>query len=96
MKVCYLRLKNFQSFGPTPIEVDLGRLTFVLGPNGSGKTAVLVALARLFSPVPAMRRVQPSDFHVPVGAEPERVDNEVWLAVDIEFEETADDDGAHQ
>lgn len=93
MKVRRLRLKNFQSFGPTPIEVELTRLSFVLGPNGSGKTAVLVALARLFSPIPAMRRVQVSDFHVPVGANPQEIDNQLWLEVDIEFEETADDDG---
>lgn len=93
MKVCSLRLRNFQSFGPTPTEVELSRLSFVLGPNGSGKTAVLVALARLFSPLPAMRRVQLSDFHAPAGADPQQVDNELWLEVDIEFEETADDDG---
>jgi putative ATP-dependent endonuclease of OLD family len=94
MKVCQLRLKNFQSFGPTPSQVELSRLTFVLGPNGSGKTAVLVALARLFSPVPTVRRVQASDFHVPASANraPER---ELWLEVDIEFEETADDAGDH-
>jgi putative ATP-dependent endonuclease of the OLD family len=95
MKVCHLRLMNFQSFGPTPTEIELSRLTFVLGPNGSGKTAVLVALARLFSPVPTTRRVQPSDFHVPVGVDPETADKELWLEVDIEFEETADDDGDH-
>lgn len=93
MKLCRLRLKNFQSFGPTPTEIELGRLTFVLGPNGSGKTAVLQAMARLFSPVPSMRRLQPSDFHVPFGTAPEDVDNELWLEADIEFEETADDDG---
>lgn len=95
MKVCHLRLKNFQSFGPTPTDVELSRLTFILGPNGSGKTAVLVGLARLFSPVPSMRRVQASDFHVPMGSDPEQVDNELWLEVDIEFEESADDDGDH-
>lgn len=95
MKVCHLRLKNFQSFGLRPTEIDLSRLTFVLGPNGSGKTAVLVALARLFSPVPAMRRVQPSDFHVPLASNSEQSDKELWLEVDIEFEETAEAGGEH-
>lgn len=93
MKLCHLRLRNFQSFGPTPTEIDLSRLTFVLGPNGSGKTAVLQALARLFSPVPSMRRVQSSDFHVAFGTAPEDVDNELWLEADIEFEEAADEEG---
>ncbi|MFW6865873.1 ATP-dependent nuclease [Nocardioides sp. CPCC 206347] len=93
MKLCHMRLKNFQSFGPTPTDIELSRLTFVLGPNGSGKTAVLQALARLFSPVPSMRRVQPSDFHIPFGTAPEDVDNELWLEADIEFEETADEKG---
>jgi len=92
MRVSPLRLKNFQSFGPTPTEISLSKLTFILGPNGAGKTAVLVALARLFSPVQALRRVQPEDFHLPAGGDPEPADNELWLEVDIEFEEAADEE----
>lgn len=92
MKVRQLRLKNFQSFGPTPTAISLSDLTFILGPNGSGKTAVLVALARLFSPVPALRRVQPNDFHVPAGTTADLAGAELWIEVDIEFEETADDE----
>jgi putative ATP-dependent endonuclease of OLD family len=95
MRMCHLRLKNFQSFGPTPTEIELNQLTFILGPNGAGKTAALVALARLFSPVPTLRRVQPEDFHVPVGGDLELADPELWLEVDIEFEEAADDDESH-
>ncbi|MCK7676818.1 AAA family ATPase [Corynebacterium sp. CCM 9186] len=95
MKVSRLRLKNFQSFGPKPTEVDLSRITFLLGPNGSGKTAVLLALARLFSPVQAMRRIQLSDFHAPFESNFVEADNELWLEVDIEFEEAADGDQYH-
>lgn len=95
MKMCQLRLKNFQSFGPIPTEIELSNLTFILGPNGAGKTAALVALARLFSPLPALRRVQPEDFHVPTSVDPDRVDNELWIEVDIEFEEAADEDKSH-
>lgn len=65
----------------------------MLGPNGSGKTAVLQALARLFSPVPSLRRVQSADFHMPFGTAPEDVDDELWLEADIEFEEAADEGG---
>lgn len=92
MRVRQLRLKNFQSFGPVPTEVSLSQLTFILGPNGAGKTAVLVALARLFSPVRALRGVQPEDFHVPAGGILDLVDNELWLEVDVEFEEAADEE----
>lgn len=96
MRLCRLRLKNFQSFGPVPTEIDLSRLTFILGPNGAGKTAVLVALARLFSPVQSLRRVHSEDFHVPVvGGDGETADNELWLEVDIEFEEAADEEEPH-
>lgn len=49
-------------------------------------------MARLFSPVQALRRVQPEDFHVPTGGDPEAADNELWLEVDIEFEEAADEE----
>jgi putative ATP-dependent endonuclease of OLD family len=94
MRLCQLRLKDFQSFGSSPTVIELSQLTFVLGPNGAGKTAALVALARLFSPVHSLRRVQPEDFHVPAGSVPEP-SSELWLEVDIEFEEAADDEQAH-
>ncbi|MDR6938687.1 AAA family ATPase [Arcanobacterium hippocoleae] len=87
MRIRTLRLKNFQSFGPDPIEIKLNQLTFLLGPNGAGKTVALVALARLFSPSPALRRVQLEDFHVPTSVGRDLVDNELWIEVDIEFEE---------
>lgn len=95
MRISQLRLRNFQSFGPALTEMELSELTFVLGPNGVGKTAALVALARLFSPLPSLRRVPPEDFHVPGGSDPELDDNELWIEVDIEFEEAADDDKSH-
>lgn len=96
MRLCRLRLNNFQSFGPIPTEIELSRLTFILGPNGAGKTAVLVALARLFSPVQSLRRVHSEDFHVPaVEGNGEHADNELWLEVDIEFEEAANEDEPH-
>ncbi len=95
MRMCQLRLKNFQSFGPLPTEIGLNELTFLLGPNGAGKTAALLALARLFSPVPAMRRVQVEDFHVPLGGATDVVENLLWIEVDIEFEEAAAVTGSH-
>lgn len=95
MRIATLRLSSFKSFGPEPTTVNLGELTYVLGPNGSGKTAVLEALSRLFSPVASQRRVQAEDFHVPVERGVGEVGLEqptLWLEVDIEFPEAADDD----
>lgn len=94
MRMRTLRLKDFQSFGQDPTEIELSQLTFILGPNGAGKTAALVALARLFSPVASLRRIQVEDFHVPAGDD-EPAATELWLEVDIEFEEAADEDEAH-
>lgn len=64
MKLAWLRISNFQSFGPSPTTVTFEEMTFLLGPNGSGKTAVLQALARMFGFDPSLRRIRSSDFHV--------------------------------
>jgi putative ATP-dependent endonuclease of the OLD family len=95
MKIEKVRLCNFQSFGPTPTTIDLEEITYVLGPNGSGKTAALEALSRLFSPLQVQRRVQPEDFHVPMGRTPEDLAEEerkLWLEAEVSFPEAADDD----
>lgn len=95
MKVRQLRIKGFQSFGPEPKTIDLADITYVLGPNGSGKTAVLEALARLFSPLQAQRKIRVEDFHVPLDRGAGEVHSEqptLWLEVDVEFPEAADDD----
>ena len=97
MRVCRLRLKNFQSFGPEPTAIELDELTYVLGPNGAGKTAVLEALSRLFSPLLAQRKIRVEDFHVPVDRSASGVHAEqptLWLEVDIEFPE-ADSSDVH-
>jgi putative ATP-dependent endonuclease of OLD family len=94
VRITRLRLCNFQSFGPQATSVDLRSLTYVLGPNGSGKTAVLVALTRLFSPHLSQRQLQPEDFHVPSGRDSTEIpkpNSTLWLEVDIEFPEAADE-----
>jgi len=94
MKLVRLRLFNFRSFGPNFAELDLSDMTFMLGPNGTGKTAVLQALARMFSIDPRQRRVQRSDFHVSVDEAPEDTPEkrELWIEADFEFPELVDDD----
>ncbi len=89
MKLKRLRLSNFRCFGPKATEVAFDDTTFILGPNGSGKTAVLQALARMFSLDPLQRKIQASDFHVPIDEEPAdaSVPRELWLEADFEFPE---------
>ena len=60
-----IRLLNFQSFGSEKTELTLDEITYLIGPNGSGKTAVLQALCRLFAFDSSLRRIKRSDFHVP-------------------------------
>ena len=93
MRITTLRLSNFQCFGPTSTEVSLEGLTYVLGPNGSGKTAVLEALSRMFSPLPTQRRIRVEDFHVPTDKSATDVhagQPSLWLEADVEFPETGD------
>jgi putative ATP-dependent endonuclease of OLD family len=95
VRIATLRLSNFQSFGPEPAAIDLEGLTYVLGPNGSGKTTVLEALSRLFSPIAAQRKVRLEDFHVPADLSAIEVHARqptLWLEVDIEFPEAGDDE----
>jgi putative ATP-dependent endonuclease of the OLD family len=95
MRITTLRLSNFQSFGLEPTTIDLEELTYVLGPNGSGKTAVLEALSRLFSPLAAQRKVRVEDFHVPINRSASEVHADqpiLWIEVEIIFPEAGDDD----
>ncbi|WP_263054113.1 ATP-dependent nuclease [[Curtobacterium] plantarum] len=92
MKLEVIRLSGFQSFGKVPTELSLEDVTYLIGPNGSGKTAVLQALCRLFAFDPTLRRVQRSDFHVPFDegeAPPER---QLWIEADFLFHELAEDE----
>jgi putative ATP-dependent endonuclease of OLD family len=94
MKLVRLRLFNFRSFGTDPTDIALDDMTFLLGPNGTGKTAVLQALARMFSLDPAQRRIKRSDFHVPADETTEDApdERELWIEADFEFPELKADD----
>lgn len=94
MKLRKVRISSFHSFGPEPTEISFENLTFLIGPNGSGKTAVLLALCRLFAFNPAMRRIQKSDFHsdVLVGAETSDETRSLWIEAEFEFPECASED----
>lgn len=87
MKLKTIRLSNFQSFGEAPTEVALEDITYLIGPNGSGKTAALQALCRLFAFDPSLRRILRSDFHVPFNEEAPPPERQLWLEADFLFPE---------
>lgn len=87
MKLHSIRLSNFQSFGAKPTELILEDITYLIGPNGSGKTAALQALCRLFAFDPSLRRIQRSDFHVPQDEREAPEERQLWIEADFLFPE---------
>jgi putative ATP-dependent endonuclease of OLD family len=92
MKLQTLRLSSFQSYGPGPTDVGLEAITYLIGPNGSGKTAALQALCRLFAFDPSQRRIQRSDFHVPFDEQIIPGERLLWIEADFLFPELANDE----
>ena len=95
MKLKCIRLSNFQCFGPEPTELSLEALTFLIGPNGSGKTSAMQALCRLFAFDPTLRRIKKSDFHIPHDEEDAPDERNLWVEADFLFPELQDDAGEH-
>lgn len=97
MKLKWLRISNFQSFGPELTEITLEDLTFLIGTNGSGKTSVLQALCRMFAFDPSLRRILRSDFHVPLEETPETMPDErtFWFEAEFIFPELEDVEEEH-
>lgn len=92
MKLQTIRLSNYQSFGVEPTELGLDDITYLIGPNGSGKTAALQALCRLFAFDPSLRRILRSDFHVPFDEEKVPEERQLWIEADFLFTELAEDE----
>ncbi len=93
MQIRSITLSSFRCFGPDPTEVPLDPgLTALVGSNGSGKTALLIALSRLFGIARADRTVVAQDFHVPIAeAETARDSASLWIEARLEFPELAAD-----
>lgn len=92
MKLHSIRITNFQSFGEEPTEFTLEEITYLIGPNGSGKTAVLQALCRLFAFDSSLRRVKRTDFHIPQNESSPPDQRTLCIEADFIFPETADTD----
>lgn len=92
MKLHSIKITNFQSFGEEPTEFTLEEITYLIGPNGSGKTAVLQALCRLFAFDSSLRRVKRTDFHIPQNESSPPDQRTLSIEADFIFPETADAD----
>lgn len=92
MRLQSIRLSNFQSFGPEVEELKMAEMTYLIGPNGSGKTAVLQALCRLFAFNPSLRRIRRSDFHVPYDEEEAPDERKLWIEAEFILPETESND----
>ena len=88
MRIASLTIQSFQCFGPEPTVIELDKTTSFIGANGAGKTAALAALCRLFSTNMALRRLRPTDFHVPGGEKLDSQDERnLLIEARIEFPE---------
>lgn len=99
MRISSLQLCNFRCFGPKPVTIVFRDITAFVGTNGSGKSAVLQALTKLFGVGPGERDLERGDFHVPVGKTLEDIDEAtLFIEVRLDFPElekadNEDDDG---
>ena len=93
MKLTKMRFSNFQSFAVEETSISFNDMIFLIGPNGSGKTAVLQGLCRLFSIDPRFRRIQLSDFHISNAEDIDQapIERKLWIEAEFEFPELAED-----
>jgi putative ATP-dependent endonuclease of the OLD family len=85
-------ISGFRSFGPKVQRVSLGDdLTTIVGPNASGKTALLQAIAKMFGVTRAQRTLHRSDFHLPKDVAPDdRTTRDLYIDVIITLPELKD------
>jgi hypothetical protein len=67
MKLESITLNGYRCFDDSGQTIQLDDLTCFVGPNASGKTAAMLALARMFGETRAQRQIVPSDFHLSLG-----------------------------
>lgn len=67
MKLESISLRGYRCFDEAGQTIILDDLTCFVGPNASGKTATMLALARMFGATRAQRQIVPSDFHLALG-----------------------------
>jgi len=95
MHIESISIRNFRCFGNTATKTSINSgVTGLVGDNGAGKSAVLEALKRLFSPIVAERRIQKADVHFGYGEDSQSID-ERELVIDVVFGFTKPDTIPH-
>ena len=92
MRIRSVTLHNFRCFGDKPVTVELSKgITALVGANGSGKSALLLAMARMFGITESLRTIRRADFHLSPGIDP-NARGEAALSIEIVlcFPELAD------
>ncbi|SVO53038.1 ATP-dependent nuclease [Klebsiella pneumoniae] len=92
MKITQMEIKGFKSFDNVGQTININSFTSLIGGNGTGKTAVLLALTRMFGIKSSDRIIQVDDFYVPPGDEIDTQD-ERELSVRVKFEFADLEDG---
>jgi len=96
MQLESLVLTNFRCFGPTPETVRFSsEVTTFVGTNGAGKTAVMLALLRMFGVAGDQRRLRRHDFHVPSDEAEAPAQRTLALEAVLAFPELSDEDADH-
>lgn len=86
-------LTNFRCFGDKPQTIRLSKgLTCFIGANGAGKTAVMLALQRMFGISAEQRRIRRRDFHVPADEMEAPSERTLSIEVILAFPELATGD----
>ncbi len=67
MKLESVTIKGFRCFDAEGVTIYLDDLTCFVGPNASGKTAAMMALARVFGELGTQRQIVSADFHLDLG-----------------------------
>ncbi len=93
VRIDRLVVEGFRCFG-VRTEIDLDPdLTALVGANGSGKTAAMQALLRVFGSTTAQRRLRRGDFHVRQGESP-AAERLLSIEVHLSFPELDQDETA--
>ena len=89
MRIKSIAVAGFRSFGPDALTIPLaGSLTTIVGPNASGKTALLQAFTKMFGVTRSQRTLHRSDFHLPPDVPPDdRTARDLFIDVIIELPE---------